>query len=48
MDLKLSQDYKLTDDVETRKKEILKVTKEDVIQFSEKVIMDTVYLLKGE
>ena len=33
---------------EKRKKEIEKVTKEDIIKFSKKIHMDTIYLLEGE
>lgn len=33
--------------IEERKKEILKVTKEDVIKFSKKVYMDLIFLLEG-
>ena len=33
---------------EARKKEIEKVTKEDIIKFSKKIHMDTIYLLEGE
>lgn len=36
------------DDVETRRKQMAKVTKEDVMNFASKVHIDTVFLLKGE
>lgn len=35
------------DDIDTRLKEIAKVTKEDVIKFAKKVKLDTIYLLEG-
>lgn len=34
-------------DIETRKKEIQKVTKDEIIEFSKKVHIDTVFLLEG-
>ena len=34
-------------DLETRKKEIMKVTKEDVIKIAKKVKLDTIFLLEG-
>lgn len=37
-----------TDDLETKKKKMLQVTKEDIIHVAKKVKMDTVYLLEGE
>ena len=36
------------DDIETRRKEMEKVTKEDVMNLAKKVHIDTVYMLKGE
>ena len=36
------------DDIETRKKQMAKVTKEDIINLAKKVHIDTVFLLKGE
>lgn len=36
------------DDIETRKRQMAKVTKEDIINLSKKVHIDTVFLLKGE
>lgn len=35
-------------DIEERKKEILTITKKEIIEFSKKVKMDTIYLLEGE
>ena len=35
------------DDYETKKEMIMKVTKEDIINVSKKVFLDTIYLLKG-
>ena len=37
-----------SDDINTRKKKMEKVTKEDVMNLAKKVHIDTVYLLKGE
>lgn len=48
IDLKLSEHLGLTDDIETRKEQIMRVTKKDIIDYSKKVLIDTVYLLKGE
>ena len=48
IDLKLSEYLGLTDDIEIRKKQVMKVTKEDLINFGTKVCIDTIYLLKGE
>lgn len=36
------------DDVEIRKQEILKVTKEDIMKIGSKIHLDTIFLLKGE
>lgn len=36
------------DDFDIRRNEILKVTKEDIINVSKKIYLDTVYLLKGD
>lgn len=36
------------DSIEQRKKEMEKITKEDIMKFAKKVHIDTVYLLKGE
>ena len=36
------------DDIETRKKQMAKVTKDDIINLAKKVHIDTVFLLKGE
>ena len=36
------------DRIDVRKKQMEKVTKEDVINLAKKVHIDTVYLLKGE
>lgn len=48
MDLKMSNHLNLSDDLETRKAKIMKVTKKDVMDFSKKISLDTIYLLKGE
>ena len=34
-------------DLETRKKEIMKVTKDDVIKVAKKIKLDTIFLLEG-
>ena len=36
------------DNIDKRKKEMEKITKEDIMNFAKKVHIDTVYLLKGE
>ena len=36
-----------SEDVETRKKEILKVTKKDIINLAQKIHLDTIFLLRG-
>lgn len=43
----ISNEYLKTGLIEEKEKEILKVTKNDVIQFAKKVYIDTVYLLEG-
>ena len=48
MSLYVSKEYLDLDLLEERKKEIEKVTKEDIIKFSKKIHMDTIYLLEGE
>lgn len=48
MDLTMSNHLKLADPIDVRKKKILEVTKEDIIKFSKKVSLDTVYLLEGK
>ena len=35
-------------DIEERKKQIMKVTKEDIINVSKKIKIDTIFLLEGE
>lgn len=35
------------DDIETKKKKILTVTKEDIIKVSKKIFIDTIYMLEG-
>lgn len=47
IDLVMSHHLKLADPFEVRKKKICEVTKEDVINFSKKVSLDTIYLLEG-
>jgi len=43
----LAKDLLNLGDIEERKKEILKVTKEDIIEVAKKVKIDTIYLLEG-
>ncbi len=43
----INNNYLHTGLIEEKKKEILKVTKEDIIKFSKKIIIDTIYLLEG-
>lgn len=40
-------EYFNADDIETRKKKINKVTKNDIIEFSKKIHLNTIYLLEG-
>ena len=47
MDLAMSNHLKISDSIDVRKKKIMEVTKEDVINFSKKVSLDTIYLLEG-
>jgi len=47
IDILLGQILFQVDDVQTRKKEIMKVTREDVINLAKKVSLDTIYFLKG-
>lgn len=44
----ISEIYTNNDDIKVRKKEIEKVTKDDIVKFASKVHIDTVYLLKGD
>jgi len=44
----LAKDLLNLDEIEDRKKEIMKVTKEDIIEVASKVKIDTVFLLEGE
>lgn len=43
----ISNEYLGTDLLEEREKQILKVTKNDVVEFAKKVYLDTVFLLEG-
>lgn len=47
IDIILGQILFMAHDVETRKEEIMKVTKEDIMKLSQKIKIDTIYLLKG-
>ena len=40
-------EYFKSDDIETRKEKIIKVTKDDIINFSNKIHLSTIYLLEG-
>ena len=44
----ISSDLSGIGSIEERKKEILKVTKENIVEMAKKVHFDTIYLLKGE
>ncbi len=44
----ISEIYTGADDVETRRKMMGKVTKEDIMEFAKKIHIDTVFLLKGD
>ena len=35
------------DDIDTRHKEVVKVTKQDIIKYAKKIKLDTTYLLEG-
>lgn len=48
IDLEMSKFIGISESIEKRKKEINRVTKQDVINISKKVSMDIVYLLEGE
>ena len=48
LNLYVSKEYLDLDLLDERKKEIVKVTKEDIINFSKKIHMDTIFLLEGE
>ena len=48
LNLYISKEYLDLDLLDERKKEIVKVTKEDIINFSKKIHMDTIFLLEGE
>ena len=43
----LAKDLLNLGDIETRKKEIMKVTKEDIVEVAKKVKIDTIFLLEG-
>ena len=40
-------EYLKSDDIKTRKEKIVKVTKNDIINFSKKIHLSTIYLLEG-
>ena len=40
-------EYFKADDIDTRKKKIAKVTRDDIIEFSKKIHLSTIYLLEG-
>lgn len=48
MDFALMQYLGLSDPIDTRKKEIMKVTKRDIQEVNKRVFLDTIYLLRGE
>ena len=48
IDSKMANYLNLSDELEVRKEKIMKVTKKDIMEFSKKVYIDTIYLLKGE
>ena len=43
-----SKEYLNMDSLDERQKEIIKVTREDVMELAKKVYLDTIYLLKAE
>ncbi len=47
METYLAKDLLNLGDIEERKKEVMKVTKEDIVQVAKKVKIDTVFLLEG-
>ena len=46
--LVMAQEYLHNDPLEVKEKEVLKLTKEMVVEFASKVRLDTIYLLEGE
>lgn len=48
IDLKMSEQFNFSQSIDERKKNIIKVTKDDVINISKKITLDTIYLLEGE
>ena len=46
--LVMAQEYLHNDPLEVKEKEVLKLTKEMVVEFASKVKLDTIYLLEGE
>ena len=44
----LAKDLLNLGDIEERKKEVLKVTKEDIMKVAKKIKLDTIFLLEGE
>ncbi|MCI8588887.1 MAG: hypothetical protein HFG40_04465, partial [Bacilli bacterium] len=44
----LAKDLLNLGDIEERKKEVQKVTKEDIISLAKKVKIDTIFLLEGD
>lgn len=48
IDIKMTENFKITDSLDTRKEKIKLVTKKDVVKISEKITLDTIYLLEGE
>jgi len=44
----LAKDLLNLGDIEGRKKEVLKVTKEDIMKVAKKIKLDTIFLLEGE
>jgi len=48
IDIKMTENLKITDSLAVRKEKINLVTKSDVVKISEKITLDTIYLLEGE
>ena len=48
MDLDLMNYLGVSDSIEMRKQEIMKVTKKDIQELNKKIFLDTIYLLRGE
>ena len=48
IEIYMNKDFLGTDDLETKRKMIKKVTKKEIIRVARKIKMDTVFMLEGD